>query len=101
MAFGIYHTPEEFVAEAVKAGHPSQWSAVLPQVLEEAVDWNMKCTPKAVVPGKTQNPLKLVKPDKRFQQDEQDLHSSARTRKTHIERQKNSSVEDPLGATRI
>jgi hypothetical protein len=46
MAFGIYHTPEEFVAEAVKAGHPSQWSAVLPQVLEEAVDWNMKCTPK-------------------------------------------------------
>ena len=76
MAFGIYHTPEEFVEEAVKAGHPSQWSAVLPCALEEAIKWNLRSTPKHLCQTMLQTLSEWSTLAKDLQKEEQNIHAA-------------------------
>ena len=76
MAFGIYHTPEEFVEEAVKAGHPSQWSAVLPCALEEAIEWNLRSTPKQLCQTMLQTLSEWSTLAKDLQKEEQNAHAA-------------------------
>ena len=42
--WGIYHSPEEFVAKAVEAGHPHGMQQLLPQILSMAVKRNSELT---------------------------------------------------------
>ena len=42
--WGIYHSPEEFVAKAVEAGHPHGMQQLLPQILSTAVKRNSDMT---------------------------------------------------------
>ena len=42
--WGIYHSPEEFVAKAVEAGHPHGMHQLLPQILSTAVRRNANLT---------------------------------------------------------
>ncbi len=38
--WGLYHSPEEFVAKAVEAGHPHGMKQCIPQILSKAVRRN-------------------------------------------------------------
>ena len=42
VAWGIPFTPDEFMAEAAKTGHPKSLKNLLPKVLEDAIDCNKK-----------------------------------------------------------
>jgi len=76
MAFGVHHTPKEFVQEAVKAGHPSHRSSVLPQALEEAIAWNMEYTPKQLCHARLQTLAIWSQLAEDLHKDEQDLHAT-------------------------
>ncbi|CAE7221043.1 Pol [Symbiodinium sp. CCMP2592] len=39
-AWGVPRDPQEFVAAAIRAGHPCKWEAALPQVLQNAIQRN-------------------------------------------------------------
>ncbi|CAE7578426.1 unnamed protein product [Symbiodinium sp. CCMP2592] len=39
-AWGVPRDPQEFVAGAIRAGHPCKWEAALPQVLQDAIQRN-------------------------------------------------------------
>ncbi|CAE7578598.1 unnamed protein product [Symbiodinium sp. CCMP2592] len=39
-AWGVPRDPQEFVAAAIRAGHPCKWEAALPQVLQDAIQRN-------------------------------------------------------------
>ena len=76
MAFGVYHSPDEFVEEAVKAGHPSQWSSVLPQALTEALEKNLIMTSKQLCRVRLQTLTEWSNMAKDLQQEEDCLHNS-------------------------
>ena len=87
-AWGIPHTPLEFVKEAVKAGHPRNLGAVLPQVLKEAVEVNATTSPEDMAKERTEWFKRWSERARELNRDEADLKNSMPKHRRHVVCQK-------------
>ena len=74
--FGIFRTPQEFVDEAVKVGHPINNACVLPKVLLEAVRLTKQCCPGELAKKRLQTLRFWLDRASQLKVDEADLHKS-------------------------
>ena len=72
---GIYRTPQEFVCEAIKVGHPSTFLVTVPEELLDTIHFITSRSPKEVCEYRIKCVHWLIKRAQELQKDEEELHS--------------------------
>ena len=75
-AWGIPRSPEEFVKAAIKAGHPCQMEAALPQALQQAIDRNASTSAEQLARGRALFFKKWLARAKELEPEEQKFKAS-------------------------